>query len=187
MHAQHRGRRALLAHPARDGDRIERGRVGVRPRVGRVDGAGERDERRLDPLRALRVSIREAGRDVALARTFGQPPGQLARLRDVGPHGRQPELAGERQVGRVEGADHLAAELQHAAVGQLELLDPAADAIARLEDLHVGTAGREIARGREARQPGAEDEDVGRHQFSAAMTCLSCVCSSIAKTDRSLP
>ena len=80
----------------------------------------------------------------------------------------------------MERAHHLAAELQHAPVGQLELLDAPSDPVARLEHLHVGTAGREVARGREPGQPGTEDEDVGRHQASAAMTCLICVCSSIA-------
>ena len=71
----------------------------------------------------------------------------------------------------MERAHHLAAELQHAPVGQLELLDAPADALARLEHLHVGTARREVARGREAGEPGAEDEDVGRHQRR------TCACS----------
>ena len=51
--------------------------------------------------------------------------------------------------------------------GELELLHAPADAVARLEHEHVGAARGEVARGREAGQPGAEDEDVGHRRTCA--------------------
>ncbi len=75
-----------------------------------------------------------------------------------------PELGGEPEVGGVERADHLAAQLQHAAVVEHDLLDAAARPAARLEQLHVGAGGREVARGGEAGQAGAEDQDVAAHR-----------------------
>ena len=58
------------------------------------------------------------------------------------------------------GPDDLAAELHQPAVRQLGLLDAAAGAVARLEHDHVGAGRGEVARGRQAREPGAQHGDV---------------------------
>ena len=55
---------------------------------------------------------------------------------------------------------HLAAELHQPAVGQRRLLDPPARAVARLQHHDVRPAGREIARGRQPREPRAQHHDV---------------------------
>ena len=60
----------------------------------------------------------------------------------------------------MERADDLAAELDEAAVGKRRLLDAAAGPVARLEDEDVGAAAGEVARGGQAGQTGAEDQDV---------------------------
>ncbi len=60
----------------------------------------------------------------------------------------------------MEGAHHLAAELHDPPVLELELLDPPADAVARLQHEDVGARRREVACGREAAEPGAQDDDV---------------------------
>ena len=78
--------------------------------------------------------------------------GDLARLGDVRRHQGQPELGHQPEVGGVRVADHLAAELDPATVGELGLLDPAADPVARLEDGDRGAAGLEVARGARARR-----------------------------------
>jgi hypothetical protein len=63
----------------------------------------------------------------------------------------------------VERADHLAAELHQAAVGERRLLDPTARPVARLEHEHVGTAAGELAGSGEPRQAGAQHHDVVAH------------------------
>ena len=64
----------------------------------------------------------------------------------------------------MEGADDLAAQLHDAAVVEHRLLDAPAGAPARLEQLDVGAAGREVARGGEAGEPGPEDQHVAAHR-----------------------
>ena len=58
--------------------------------------------------------------------------------------------------------DHLATELHRAGTVDGDLLDTPPDPIARLEHEHVGATTREIARGGEPGEPGADDHDV-RH------------------------
>ncbi len=60
----------------------------------------------------------------------------------------------------MEGAHHLAAELHDPAVVELRLLHPPADAVARLQHDDVGAGGRQVPRGGEAAEPGAQDDDV---------------------------
>ena len=71
----------------------------------------------------------------------------------------------------MERADDLAAHLDDAAVVEHGLLDATARAVARLEHLHVGAAGREVARRGQAGEPRTEDQHVAGHQRS------TCPCS----------
>ncbi len=72
----------------------------------------------------------------------------------------------------MEGADELAAQLDHAAVVEHGLLDAPAGPVARLEQLDVGAGGRQVARRGEPGQAGAEDEHVA-HQRST-WPCSGC-------------
>jgi hypothetical protein len=134
------------------------------PRVGGVERRGEPHAGGLDPLGVLDVRGREERRPLPLAGTLGEVPAHHARLGDVAGLDLEPELRGQREVGGVEGADQLAAELDDAAVVEHRLLDAPAGPVARLEHEHVGAGGREVARGSEACQPGAEDQDVVAHR-----------------------
>ena len=58
---------------------------------------------------------------------LGHLAGDLARLRDVRRGQRQAELLDEAEIAGVGVAHHLATELDAAAVGELDLLDAAAD------------------------------------------------------------
>ena len=58
-------------------------------------------------------------------------------------------------------AHHLATELDAAAVGELDLLDPPADPGPGLQHRDLRSAGLEVARGGQAGQAGAHDDDVG--------------------------
>ena len=75
----------------------------------------------------------------------------------------------------MEGADELAAHLHDAAVVEHRLLDPAARPPARLQQLYVGAGRRQVARRRETREAGAQDEHVA-HQRS------TCPCSGCQPT-----
>jgi hypothetical protein len=88
----------------------------------------------------------------------------------------------------VEVADQLPAQLHHAAVRDLGLLDPAAGAIAGLEHEHVATGPVEVARSREAGQAGAHHDDVGHRASGPWMRCSSsCTRSRSASTTGSSP
>jgi hypothetical protein len=63
----------------------------------------------------------------------------------------------------VKRADHLAAELNDAAVRQRRLLHSAAGPVARLEHDHVRAAVHQIACGAEAREPRADHDHVRIH------------------------
>ena len=84
-------------------------------------------------------------------------------------------------------ADHLAAELDPAAVGQLDLLDPAADPVARLEHGDRGAAGLEVARGAEPGEPGADDDDVRvvGHRSTTACSGSQPICTRSPAFQRS--
>lgn len=56
--------------------------------------------------------------------------------------------------------DHLAAELHPPPVRQRDRLHPSADALAGLQDHHVGTAPGEVTRRRQSRQSGPQDDHV---------------------------
>ena len=86
-------------------------------------------------------------------------PGQLGK----GGHDGEAELLRETEIRLVKGTDHLAAELDDAAVRQRRLLHAAAGPVAGLQHEHVRAAVHQIACGAEAGQPGAHDNDVGFH------------------------
>ena len=77
---------------------------------------------------------------------------------------REPELGDQPPVGRVGVPDDLAAELDDAAVRERDLLDPAADAVERLEDQDVRPGLGEVSGGGQAGQAGTEHDDVVRHE-----------------------
>ena len=129
----------------------------MRPRVVGVDGRGERAELRLGGV--VRGALR-LGEPVAQHASSGQHPGVLARQRRERVDQREPQLVDQAAVGGVARPDHLAAELHEPAVGQLRLLDAPAGAVARLEHHDVGAAGGQVAGGRQAGEPGAQDRDV---------------------------
>jgi hypothetical protein len=134
----------------------------VRPGVIRVDGPGERAELVRQGCEARAVGVahpREAVADVA---SVGEHPGVLTRQLGKGRDDREAELLGESEVRLVKRADHLAAELHDAAVGQRRLLDAPAGAVARLHHEHV-RAGLQITCRAEACEPGAHHHHVGFH------------------------
>ena len=71
-------------------------------------------------------------------------------------------------------ADDLAAQLDAPAVGELDLLDPAAHPVARLEDRDRGAAGLEVAGGAEPGEPGADDDDVTRVMGGSRRSTTAC-------------
>jgi hypothetical protein len=75
----------------------------------------------------------------------------------------QSELLDKLYVGAMERTDHLSAELHDAPVGERRLLHTSAGAVARLEHDHVCAVVHQIARGAQARQAGARDNDVAFH------------------------
>ena len=161
--AQRRRQRVDRAQPARPGHAVEARRVGMRPRVVRIDGGDELAEQPLDTLvvgallgRVEREAVLRATH--AVRQVVGRRTGD-GRVRRIE---RQPELLDEPEVGGVRRPDQLAAELHRASVVHRDLLDPPSDPVARLEHEHVGAAEHEIARGGEPGQPGADDHDV-RH------------------------
>ena len=79
---------------------------------------------------------------------LGEEVGLLAGIGDEGGLQGQPKLLHQPAVGGLVGAGELAAELHQAAVGEGRLEDPAAGAIARLEDDDVGSRRRQVAGGR---------------------------------------
>ena len=153
----HGGRRAHLAQPIADGEPVQPLRVGMRPRVVGVDRRGQRAELR---LRAIVRLLLGPGQPVPEHAAEAQHPGVLAGQRRERVDEREPELVHEPAVRRVPGPDDLAAELDEPAVGELGLLHPPAGPVARLEHDHVGARGGQVARGRQAGQPGAQHGDV---------------------------
>ena len=82
-------------------------------------------------------------------------------------------------------AHHLAAELDAASVGQLDLLDPAADPVACLEHGHGGSAGGQVAGGDEPGEPGADDDHVGLHRSSTVCSGSQPICTRDPGVQRS--
>ena len=80
----------------------------------------------------------------------------------VGREGLHAERVGERLDAVLGGADELAAALGDAAVRQVEPDDPAAHAVAGLQDDDRLAGGHQVAGGGEAGQAGADDHDVDR-------------------------
>ena len=113
----------------------------MRPRIVGVDG---RDELAEEPLDALVVGalLRRREREAVLGAQHAVDEVVRRRARDgrVRRREREPELLDEPEVGRVRTPDELAAELNGPAFVDGDLLDAAADAVARLEHEDVRAA-----------------------------------------------
>ena len=161
--ARRSGSRLTIAASRRPRSSSSARRVGVRPRVVGVDRPRQRRERRLGARVGGAVGVVEPRRVVADVVAVGHHPrlgaGQVGERR----HERQPELGDELDVGLVEAADDLAAELHDPAVGHPRLLDAATGSAAGLEHDHVGAAGDQIAGGVQPGQAAADDDHVGVH------------------------
>ena len=150
--ATHRARARRGAEPRG----ATRGRRGPPP----GHGVGE------EPLDALVVGPVVRGREREAVARPGHALEQVERLgawrRHVARREGEAELVDELEVRRVHPPDHLPAELDEPAVRRAGLLDAPPDAVPCLEHGHVRARGREVARGGEAGQAGAEDEDVAQ-------------------------
>ena len=170
--ADHVGGRAARAQPVTDRQPVQGHRVGMRPRVVRVDCRRQRRELPLEPLVDQPIGAGHPLHALAVMHAVGQEPGRFARdAREAG-HDGEPELGDELAVGDVEVPDHLAAQLHQPAVGGARLLHPTPGPGAGLEDHHVGAAGRQVAGGAESGQPGPHHDDVvGLHGTSRVVGC----------------
>jgi hypothetical protein len=93
----------------------------------------------------------------------GEHPGVLAGQLGKGGHDCEPELVGETEVRLVKRPDHLAAQLDDAAVGERRLLDTAAGPVAGLDHDDIRAALHQIACGAESREPRAHYHHVRFH------------------------
>ena len=84
-------------------------------------------------------------------------------------------------------AHHLAAQLDASPVGQLDLLDPAADPVACLEHGHGGSAGRQVASSAETGEAGPDDDDVRvcAHRSSTVCSGSQPICTREPGVQRS--
>ena len=125
----------------------------MRPGIVGVDGPDQLAERLLDLGVARPVLVRHPWKVLADEAPLGEHVGVVAGDRGEGVLDRQPELLDEAAVGRVEGADHLAAELHEAPVGHLRLHDPPTGPVAGLEHDHIGAPRLQIEGRRQPGQP----------------------------------
>jgi hypothetical protein len=135
----------------------------VRPRVVGVHRAGERPELVRQRREACPVGVvypREVVADVA---SVGEHPGVRAGQLGKGGHDGQAELISEPQVRLVKRPDHLAAQLDDAAIGERGLLHAPAGPVPCLQHDDVRAAIHKIPSGAEARQAGADHHDLGFH------------------------
>ena len=104
-------------------------------------------------------------RDRALVATLRLAEAEQVLTLVVGGEGVDPEVDGEPLDPVLRRPDPLAAHLDHHAVIQLPVHDPAADAVARLDDDDLTPAGKQRLRRAEPRQPCSHDDDVGLDPF----------------------
>ena len=78
-------------------------------------------------------------------------------------HDRQSEFFGKLYIGVLERTDHFATQLHDPPVGERRLLHPSARSVARLEHHDVRAVIHQIARGAQAREARARDNDVASH------------------------
>ena len=161
--AEHGRGGAVLAQEVAEAELVEPVQVGVAERVSGVDAPDDLLQGGLDGLVGGDVGVGEPRRPGADVDRLGHLPGDLTRLGDVRRYEGQPELGHEPEVGGVRVAHHLSAQLDASPVGQLDLLDPAADPLACLEHGHGGSAGGQVASSAETGEAGPDDDDVGAH------------------------
>ena len=129
---QHAGRGADLPEPVADAEPVQPAevRAATRGPSGSIE-AEHLLEGGLHLVVRRAVGRRAPGRPVAdVDGARRHLAGDLARLRDVRRGQGQAELLDQAEVAGVRVAHHLAAELDAAAVGELDLLDAAADPVA---------------------------------------------------------
>ena len=86
----------------------------------------------------------------------------------IGREGLDAQLAGERRDPLLGRADPLAADLDHLAVADLLVEQPAADPVARLDHDRLCPGGEEPTGGDEPGEPGADDRDVSLDRLADA-------------------
>ena len=157
----------LLAEPRVDREPIEPRRVRMAPGVVGVDRLGEGPGQPGEPLSVGPLLVGEPGELVADMHAVHQVGRHLAGVGDVARPQRQAELVDQPEVGGVDLADQLAAELDDAAVRKRRLLDPAAGPFAGLEHDDVDARPMQVARRREPAEARADDDDVGHRRLSS--------------------
>ena len=135
----------------------------MRPRVLGIDARRELAERLVQGRVARAIGVTHPGEVVAHVAPVGEHPGVLARELGKRRDDRQSEFFDKLYIGVLERTDHFATELHYSPVGEGRLLNPSARTVARLEDDHVRAVIHQIARGAQARQPGARDNHVASH------------------------
>ena len=131
------------------------------PRVGRVDVGRDPQELLVEAVEGREVL---AGKPVvADVRALEHVVAVRAWLLRVAGHDLEAELGGEFPVAVVDGADDLAAHLQHAPIVELHALDAAADAGARLDHDDIRARAGEVAGAGESAEPSADDDHIRLH------------------------
>ena len=156
-------RAALFEHPGAERQAVQPFGVRVTPGIVGIDGPREGPERLFAALIRGQIPGIEPRRVLAQEDALGEPPRGGAGERRVGRFDRQAQLRGQFQVRGVELRDDLAAHLQRSAVGELNLFDAAAGAIARLQHDHVHARAHQVPRAGEPGEAGSQDEHVRRH------------------------
>ncbi len=86
----------------------------------------------------------------------------------VGREGLDAQLAGERRDPLLGRTDPLAADLDHLALADLLVEQPAADPVTRLDHDRLRSGGEETTGGDETGEPGPDDRDVGLNRVASA-------------------
>jgi hypothetical protein len=135
----------------------------VRPRVVGVHGARQRPELVRERREACAVGVVHPREVVADVASVGKHPGVRAGQLGEGGHDGQAELVSQPEVRLVKGPDHLAAQLDDAAVGEGGLLHAPAGPVPCLEHDDVRAAMHQVARRAEAGQARAHHHNVRFH------------------------
>jgi hypothetical protein len=126
----------------------------VRPRIVRVDACHELPVEPLDPLVVSLVFVCPERPRLGPLDTLEEVVRRVARDGDVTGLECEPEPLDQAEIGGVERAHDLAAELDGVAVVDPHLLDAPAYPMTCLQHGHVRAAGGEVARCRQTGQAG---------------------------------
>ena len=158
--AQHPGSRPHRAHPRAHAQRVEPRGVGMAPGVGGIHAARKRGQLAVHAREILEVGRVHPGRVVADRDALVRAPRVGEAERRIAGLDREPELGRQLEVGVLPFGGQLPAQLHRAPVGQPLLLHAAARALAGLEHDHVGACPRQVARGGQPGQSGADHDGV---------------------------